>query len=613
MRMRIMPDTSHGRWFVTALLIAACALAALGLGAAGSVGSTPRTPYTATKIEAPDSQANAEFTYRLRGAGDLNRDGVPDFFASAPMLNRGAGRVYLFSGKTGKVLARIRSPQPQAGAQFGFYVEVLGDVNRDGRPDVAVGAQFQDVGTGCGTPEPNNCHEDSGAVWVFSGAVRHQLLYAITDPVPQGFCGKSGSTDCSAARQKGETTNTARFGARIGLAGDVNRDGVGDLIVGAQGNDAPAGCGDVSPAPAGCGKDRGQAFIFNGRNGRLIRTLNVPPRDVPSCSTGCSFGGSVQGPGDVDGDGVPDQLVDAFGYKAGGNALQGRMYVFSGRTGRLIRTIDDPEPQAEALFGFQDAAPKSPGDVNHDGRADLYGNGFTQNGPAGDGSGRAWVFDGRTGKVLYRLDDPTPTRGGQFGFSEARTDFNKDGTPDLYIGQSPHHVATADENGGSYVFDGRNGKLLKALPLPAGDRQTATEENGGPRLGWDVATPGDLNGDGQPDFIAGATFTDVGAKVDQGRMYVFLSRDRTRPTRPTVRGPRRTATHRPTYRFSSRDSDNSRGELRFRCSFDSRRLHPCGRSLHQRLRQGAHVLRVGAIDRAGNRSRITVVRVRVTR
>ncbi len=109
MRMRIMPDTSHGRWFVTALLIAACALAALGLGAAGSVGSTPRTPYTATKIEAPDSQANAEFTYRLRGAGDLNRDGVPDFFASAPTLNRGAGRVYLFSGRTGKAGGRARS------------------------------------------------------------------------------------------------------------------------------------------------------------------------------------------------------------------------------------------------------------------------------------------------------------------------------------------------------------------------------------------------------------------------------------------------------------------------------------------------------------------------
>jgi len=54
MRMRITPDTSHGRWFVAGLLVAARALAALGLGAAGSLGSTPKTPYTATRIDAPD-------------------------------------------------------------------------------------------------------------------------------------------------------------------------------------------------------------------------------------------------------------------------------------------------------------------------------------------------------------------------------------------------------------------------------------------------------------------------------------------------------------------------------------------------------------------------------
>ncbi|PLS74933.1 MAG: hypothetical protein CYG61_10120 [Actinobacteria bacterium] len=59
------------------------------------------------------------------------------------------------------------------------------------------------------------------------------------------------------------------------------------------------------------------------------------------------------------------------------------MYLFSGRTGEVLLRIDDPEPQAGATFGFQDVAPLSPGDVNRDGFADLYANGFAQNGPTG--------------------------------------------------------------------------------------------------------------------------------------------------------------------------------------------------------------------------------------
>ncbi len=67
--------------------------------------------------------------------------------------------------------------------------------------------------------------------------------------------------------------------------------------------------------------------------------------------------------------GAPSLLV-------GGNKTQGRMYVFSGADGSLLLTIDDPAPQEGALFGFQDVSPLSPGDVNRDGFADLYGAGF---------------------------------------------------------------------------------------------------------------------------------------------------------------------------------------------------------------------------------------------
>ena len=129
--------------------------------------------------------------------------------------------------------------------------------------------------------------------------------------------------------------------------------------------------------------------------------------------------------------------------------------------------------------------------------------------------------------MLYEPRDPTPTEGGQCCFSLDKTDYNKDGRPDLYVGQSPHHLQKPgiDQSGGTYVFDGRDGSPLKSLELPPGVRQqgSGTLANLGSNLGWSVAAPGDLNRDGEPDYVAGATFQDVGANQDEGRAFVFLS------------------------------------------------------------------------------------------
>ena len=87
--------------------------------------------------------------------------------------------------------------------------------------------------------------------------------------------------------------------------------------------------------------------------------------------------------------------------------------------------------------------------------------------------------------------------------------------------------------------------------------------------------------------------------------------DGTGPTRPKVVGPRVTRSRSPIYRFSATDAVSSPSEIRFRCSFDSARLHACGARYRQRLRRGRHVLRVRALDVLGNASQIATVRVLV--
>jgi hypothetical protein len=480
-----------------ALLISVGVVAGIGGTSLVStaVAATSQTAYEATRIDAPDPQADGRWAERVVVAGDIDGDAVNDPFVGVPRFDVGAdnnrGRVYRLSGRTGRVLYRINSPQAQDAAQFGFYISAFGDVDGDGKTDVAIGTDAQDVGS----------NTDQGKAWVFSG-IDGSLLYALDNPAPQA---------------------SARFGSRIGSAGDVTGDGIRDVIVGASNNDVPTGCGTDGMVEAGCYQNAGQAFIFNGATGALVRTLDVPPADLAalgaSCTTGCgTFGLAVQSPGDTDGDGVSDQLVDAGSY-----ATVGRMYLFSGRTGELLLRIDPPEPQAGDNFGFQDATPGAPGDIDRDGFPDLYANGFIHNGPTGEGQGRAWIFNGRTGGLIRQLDDPVPTPGGQFGWSLADVDYNRDGVPDQYIGQSPHHVAGFDQNGGSYVLDGRDGSLLKALEVPTADNQPNSDVNAGPRLGWTVASAGDLNADGEPDFLGGAPFADVGANRDQGRLYVFLS------------------------------------------------------------------------------------------
>jgi hypothetical protein len=113
--------------------------------------------------------------------------------------------------------------------------------------------------------------------------------------------------------------------------------------------------------------------------------------------------------------------------------------------------------------------------------------------------------------------------------------------------------------------------------------------------------------DGRHTFAV--RMSDQAGQVDPSPATVTWTIDTTPPSRPRVMGPRKLERARATYRFSARDAIAPQGRLQFRCSFDKRGLRPCANRVTRRLAGGRHILRVAAVDEAGNVSRTTAVSI----
>ncbi len=270
---------------------------------------------------------NGYLGYAVGAAGDVNGDGYDDVIAGARWYsngetNEGAALVFYGSASGPGTEPDWSLEGNQAGAGLGHSVSTAGDVNGDGYDEVVVGAPFYDSGL-----------TNEGAAWLFYGSAG----------------GLSATLGWSAVGGQEE----ARLGAAVSTAGDLNGDGLSEVIIG-----APYYDGGVT--------DEGAAFVFFGSAGGL----GAAPRWT---STGnqqyAQFGAAVGAAGDVNGDGYGDVIVGAPLYNDD-QPDEGAAFVYCGLAAGLW-----PHAQwqaygdkAETDFG---RAAGTAGDVNHDGYSDL--------------------------------------------------------------------------------------------------------------------------------------------------------------------------------------------------------------------------------------------------
>jgi hypothetical protein len=429
---------------------------------------------------AESNQASAAFGISVASAGDVNGDRFGDVIVGAPSFDNGQadeGRAFVYLGSaSGLATATAWTAESnQVSAFFGSSVASAGDVNGDGFGDVIVGAQLFDNG-----------QTDEGRAFVHLGSA-------------------SGLTMAPASAVESNQAN-AQFGWSVASAGDVNGDGFGDVIVGAQLFDNGQ-------------TDEGRAFVYLGSASGLTVISSdagvlAPAWTAESNQVGAQFGWSVATAGDVNGDGYGDVIVGAYLFD-NGQTDEGRAFVYLGSASGLAlgAAWTAESNQANAYFG---CAVASAGDVNGDGFGDVIvgAYGFS-NGEADEG--RAFVNLGAASgpSTAAAWTAESNQVGAEFGYSVASAgDVNGDGFGDVIVGAYTFDNGETDE-GRAFVYLGSASGLSTAAAWTAESNQTSA------LFGSSVASAGDVNGDGYGDIILGAWLFDNG-ETDEGRAFVYL-------------------------------------------------------------------------------------------
>ncbi|MCB9779907.1 MAG: FG-GAP repeat protein [Alphaproteobacteria bacterium] len=428
----------------------------------------------------------------VAGVGDLNADGFDDLVVGVRYSDAAgddAGTAYVVFGSATFGDSVVGSGGAaffgeEAGDQAGYAVAAAGDVDGDGIADMVVGAYLQGL-------------DDNGAAYLVLGSD------TLSSTTLSG--GAIKLTGAGPGHQAGHG---------VAGGGDTNGDGFDDVIVGARGADS-------------LGFETGAAYLVLGSAGLASASLDTA-LEFAGEAAGDRAGYAVACVGDVDGDGLDDMVVGAIHRDATDeDDKTGAAYLILGELSPASRALADADqvllgesPGDNAGFGVSGA-----GDVDGDGYDDsLVSARLSDRG--GADSGAVYLIRGGLGSPPASLGDSDAIYWGAGSTSGDPTgvgmslagagDTNGDGFDDVLIG------APGNDNGGP---DAGSAYLILGSELPVSTALTSTsiELSGtaaGATAGAAVAG-GDWNGDTYTDVAIAAPLDNTGG-AEAGSVSVFF-------------------------------------------------------------------------------------------
>ena len=332
-------------------------------------------------------------------------------------------------------------------------------------------------------------------------------------------------------------------GGSVSAAGDLNGDGIDDIIVGA------AGAGDL---------DTGASYVIFGDSNWLNASIELSELDgsngfkINGIGKDDNSGGSVSGAGDVNGDGIDDIVIGAAG--AIGGDSDDESYVIFGENNWSNASIDLSDLDGSNGFkitGIKQGSSSglsvsSAGDVNGDNIDDIIIGAAGADANNKSAAGESYVIYGSQkpfsssidiseldGTIGFRITGINDYDASGVSVSYAG-DVNGDNIDDIIIGaynaDKIHEQGTSSEKiylgaGATYVVFGDSEFSSSSIDLSSLDGENGFRIDGideFDRSGKTVSNAGDINGDNIDDIIIGAYLADSGGHTNAGQSYVVF-------------------------------------------------------------------------------------------